>query len=357
MHLLSTGIDDTRFENKVVFDDDLHRLQNITFRGIHFEKSENVAVWAIGHPTTDLEFDDCEFKYHKGKFVIATAWDKDMKIFLERRSLQRFLDELSGDGGTTVLQLKTWRGMLSTGQNRRTQLEEIGEGAMHTKFTKCKFTDNDVSIAAIANEGGRLELNQCAFERNKKPLAVVLSYMKSALSIYGGTRFVNNEDQIGPVFMDWSSRLDRFDDDTEGEGNVALSECQGIFIEDEGRTGNESCLSDDDAVCKGTCCEFGDTRCVESALTAPLWGSSPDKCGALCVSMAIFVPLVVIVVILLLWSACRTRGQVAAMNRTAGEGGRGCELEGVPKEGGVPAPHQAFGSEEQAATGSESYFA
>lgn len=325
--------------NHILFEDDFHWAKNITVSGIKFEESEWVSVFALGHPLTDMTFINCTWQNNlNGDFVVLSAWDKDLKFFYERRlgvEAEKPLVPSFDVPEIKLSQLLSPRSSthLSNIVARR-ELHDTIDGAMYTEFVNCRFVDNNANYAIIFNEGGYLELNSCSFWRNKAPV-IIGNSRNSSLSIYGGTSFYDNSDELGPIFLSETSNLTRYDNDTTGKDHIGGTGCDGVFIRSRGG----SCPVDNPSECEGICCEFGNSSCPTGSEgkdvqphphpkpSKPTTTSEETKCGSFCMSLAVIIPVAFIVVAGLACSAYRTRQQVMSANQASGEGGEGCELE------------------------------
>ena len=99
---------------------------------------------------------------------------------------------------------------------------------------------------------------------------------------HGDTRFANNQDLVGTVFVDKTSTV-LINVQTEGYNNTGVvnqleSRCNGIFMEDE----SESCfpLQSADDLCDGFCCEFGNNECYAQKSNNKTDDVAPGKGGA-----------------------------------------------------------------------------
>lgn len=287
---------------QVIFDDDFWWLHNVTFSGVTFKESQHVSVLGFGQPLTDITFKNCRWKdNYAGEYLVAIYWDKFIRAGFEP-SNRRGLRELAEKSFSLVGPIAA-RKKLDNYYNRKNPSKARvlqGETSMFAGFTQCEFVDNILTKAGILNQGGRLELNDCAFQSNRA-LVVVANIQDAALTMRGSTLFSQNYDKYGPVFLDSSSELKYLSTDLVGQGNVGTQACQGIFVEKSGF----DCLFSND--CEGSCCEFGLSTCDEPAAlmdegkaNSATWASdqSGGRCGPGCVAVSIIVPLVGIVMII-----------------------------------------------------------
>lgn len=305
----------------ILFEDDIP-LVNITFSGLTFEKSLDSSVMAYGQPGNDAVFINCRWKNNKqGSFLIDNFWHLYLQGGIiepggtraggggrrhnyRRREMERELEFDAWD----VHSLLTRRGNIPKIRNERHRYLQIVGGdypSMYLGFAGCHFTENELGVALISNDGGFLDLTKCRFENNKAAV-IIANVLSARLAMYGATTFRNNDDMIGPVFLDSTSTL-LFHEKTTGENNIGSNnvvQCEGIFMESPGA----DCLNNPEE-CYGSCCEWGDASCdlVEEDPTAPspspggaviptrgtVRPSSPpeDGCNATCKTFAVILPL------------------------------------------------------------------
>ena len=305
----------------ILFEDDIP-LQNITFSGLTFEKSLDSSVMAYGQPGNDAVFINCRWRNNKqGSFLIDNFWHLYLQGGIiepggtrgsgggrrhkyRRREMERELEFDAWD----IHSLLTRRSKSSELRNERHRHLQIVGGdypSMYLGFAGCHFIENELGVALISNDGGFLDLTKCRFENNKAAV-IIANVLSARLAMYGATTFRNNDDVIGPVFLDSTSTL-LFHEKTMGENNIGSNnvvQCEGIFMEFPGA----DCLNNPEE-CYGSCCKWGDAKCdlVEEDPTAPspspggaviptrgtVRPSSPpeDGCNATCKTFAVILPL------------------------------------------------------------------
>ena len=298
----------------ILFEDDIP-LVNITFSGLTFEQSLDSSVMAYGQPGNDAIFVNCRWRNNKqGSFLIDNFWH----LYLQGGIIEPYGGNSVGGGRRreqerelewNIESLLTRRSMGPEARSERHRyLQAVGGDypSMYLGFAGCEFADNELNVALISNDGGFLDITKCRFENNKAAV-VIANVLSARLAIYGATTFRNNDDIIGPVFVDSTSTI-LFHEKTLGENNIGMSnvvQCEGIFMEAPGA----DCLNKPEE-CYGSCCEWGDSSCdlVQEDLAAPVPSpggasvptrgtarpSSPsedDGCNATCKTFAVILPL------------------------------------------------------------------
>lgn len=298
----------------ILFEDDLP-LVNISFSGLTFDQSLDSSVMAYGQPGNDAIFINCRWRNNKqGSFLVDNFWHLYLQGGIiepggnmvgggRRRGQERELE-------WNIESLLTRRSVGAEARSERHRyLQAVGGDypSMYLGFAGCEFADNELSVALISNDGGFLDITKCRFESNKASV-VIANVLSARLAMYGATTFRNNDDIIGPVFVDSTSTI-LFHEKTMGENNIGIAnvvQCEGIFMEAPGA----DCLNNSEE-CYGSCCEWGDSSCdlVKEDLAAPVPSpdgasvptrgtarpSSPsedDGCNATCKTFGIILPLV-----------------------------------------------------------------
>ena len=297
----------------ILFEDDIP-LVNVTFSGLTFEKSLDSSVMAYGQPGNDAVFINCRWKNNQqGSFLIDNFWH----LYLQggiiepggsrvggRREMERELEFDTWDIHS-LLTRRSKGPKIRSDRHRYLQIVGGDYPSMYLGFAGCHFTENELDVALISNDGGFLYLTKCRFENNKA-VVIIANVLSARLAMYGATTFRNNDDMIGPVFLDSTSTL-LFHEKTMGENNIGennVVQCEGIFMEAPGA----DCLNNAEE-CYGSCCEWGDASCdlVQEDPMAPspspggaiiptrgtVRTSSPseDGCNATCKTFAAILPL------------------------------------------------------------------
>jgi len=292
----------------VLFEDDIP-LNNVTFYGLTFERSLDASVMAYGQPNNDAAFINCRWKNNKGgNFLVDNFWHLYLQGGIIEPGGRREQELDSRTNSFDVHSLLTRRSKgIQIRLNRRRQLQSIGGDypSMYLGFAGCSFEQNELNVALVSNDGGFLDLTKCKFESNKAAV-IIANVMSAKLAMYGATHFVDNDDMIGPVFLDSTSTL-LFHEKTTGENNIGennVVRCEGIFLEQPGF----DCLNELET-CDGSCCQWGDTSCdfarEDPTAPAPMPGAaSPSRgsqqpasnssggCGASCKTFAVLLPII-----------------------------------------------------------------
>ena len=294
----------------VLFEDDIP-LNNVTFYGLTFERSLDASIMAYGQPNNDAAFINCRWRNNQGgNFLVDNFWH----LYLQggiiepggRRDLE--LDTRTATNSFHIDSLLTRRSKgteVRRDKHRKLQSSGGNYPSMYLGFAGCSFEKNELSVALVSNDGGFLDLTKCMFESNKGAV-IIANVMNAKLAMYGATHFADNDDIIGPVFLDSTSTL-LFHEKTTGENNIGdnnVVQCEGIFLEMPGL----DCLNAPET-CDGSCCPLGDKSCdiVREDLTAPApvpGAASPSRgsqqpasdsgggCGAACKTFAVLLPII-----------------------------------------------------------------